>query len=129
MLDSNIFFSIAGAGAVTPNGITTLLINDVSTFFVKAKASFVNGRRNPPSCTILDIWVFKLFAKALGNLENCVSVNNNLCVKLLPSSEPPKTFNERFKVTLLPFFISDFYLLSCALYNFTFKVLYRVVLY
>ena len=36
----------------------------------------------------------------------------------------PKTFDESFKVTPVPFFISDFNMLSCELDNFTFKVLY-----
>ena len=31
---------------------------------------------------------------------------------------------KRFKVTLVPFFIPDFNLLSCELDNFTFKQLY-----
>ena len=37
--------------------------------------------------------------------------------------------DEKFKETSVPFFISDFNLLSCELDNCTFKVLYRVILY
>ena len=43
------------------------------------------------------------FAKALQSLETCASVNNNLGRKLVSSVESPATFNERFKVTSLPF--------------------------
>ena len=48
------------------------------------------------------------FAKALRIFETCVSVNNDLCRKLVSSSELPIKFNERSKVTLVPFTISDF---------------------
>ena len=49
--------------------------------------------------------------------------------KLYSSLELPITFDERFKVTSVPFFIPDFNLLSCEWGNFTFKVLYWVILY
>ena len=49
--------------------------------------------------------------------ESCVSVNNNLCEKLVSSSEFPTKFDERFKVTSVPFFIPDFNLSSCELDN------------
>ena len=39
------------------------------------------------------------------------------------------TFDDRFKVTSVPFFISDFNLLSFEIDNFTFKVLYLVTFY
>ena len=39
------------------------------------------------------------------------------------------TFDDRFKVTSVPFFISDFNLLKFELDNFTFKVLYLVTFY
>ena len=48
------------------------------------------------------------------------------------SLESEKEFVESFKVTLVPlliYFILEFHLLSCELYNFTFKKLYRVILY
>ena len=66
----------------------------------------------------------ELFAKALRSFETCVLVNNNLCGKLFSSLELSTTFDEIFKVTLIPFFIPDFNLLSCELDNFPFKVLY-----
>ena len=65
-----------------------------------------------------------LFAKVLQSLETFVFVSNNLCRNLFSSLELPKTFNRSFKVTSVPFFLSDFSLLSCELENFTFKVLY-----
>ena len=71
------------------------------------------------------------FVKALRIFETCVSVNNNLWGKLFSSLESRTTFDESFKVTLVPFFISYFlfYSLSCELDNFTFKELYWVILY
>ena len=63
----------------------------------------------------------ELFGKALQSLE---IFSKNLCGKLASSLELPITFDERFKVTSVLFFIPDFNLLSCELDNFTFKVLY-----
>ena len=51
-------------------------------------------------------------------------MNNNLHEKLVSSLEFPIKFYERFKVTSVPFFITDFNLLSCKFENFTFKVLH-----
>ena len=48
------------------------------------------------------------FKKALQSFETSVLVNNNLFGKLFSSLESPTIFNERFKVTLVPFFIADF---------------------
>ena len=83
--------------------------------------------KNSPHCTNLDNWVSenviladKPFANALRISETYVLVKNNLCVKLVPSLELPIKFDERFKVTSVPFFIVDFNLLSCELDNFTF---------
>ena len=84
--------------------------NGVSTIFINPKETFINGPRSHPSYTILDIWVFdsflladKVFAKSLRSLETCVSVINDLCGKSFLSLETPNTFEERFKVTLVPF--------------------------
>ena len=86
---------------------------------------------NPPNYTILNNGVFEnfvlaneAFAKALRIFETCLSVNNNLCGKLVSSLELPIKFDERFKATSAPIFIPDFNLLSCELDNFIFKVLY-----
>ena len=38
----------------------------------------------------------------------CLSINNNLCGKLISTLESSITFDERFKVTSVPFFIPDF---------------------
>ena len=64
------------------------------------------------------------FPKSLPSLETCVLVNDNLGGKLFSLLESPTTFDEIFKVTLVPFFIPDFNLLSCESDNFTFKMLY-----
>ena len=73
------------------------------------------------------------FAKDLQIFESCVSVDNNLCGKLVSSLELPIKFDERFKVTAVPFFIADFNLVGCELENFTFNFtishLYWVILY
>ena len=64
---------------------------------------------------ILDNWVFdnyiladKTFAKVLQILETCVSVNNKLCGKLVSPLEFLIKFDERFKVTSVPFFHSRY---------------------
>ena len=49
----------------------------------------------------------ELFAKDLRSLKTCVSVNNNLCGKLILSLESPITFDESFKVPSVPVFILD----------------------
>ena len=64
------------------------------------------------------------FAKVLRGLKTCVLVNTSLCRKLLSLLQSPPTFDEGFKVILVPIFVPDFNLLSSELGNFTFKVLY-----
>ena len=68
------------------------------------------SQRTTPYCTTLDKWVFEnviladeLFVKALGIFETCVLVNNNLCRKLISPFWFPIKFDERFKVTSVPF--------------------------
>ena len=58
-----------------------------------------------------------------------MSVINNLHRKLVSSLKFLIKFDERFKVISVPFFISDFNLLSYELDKFTFNVLYSVILY
>ena len=117
-----------------------LLAYDLSTFSVKGNQVYSNGPKglpkNPPDYPILCNWVFdnfifaeELFAKALRSLKICALVNNNLWGKLFSSLESPIIFDQRFKVTCLPFFIADFNLLSYELDNFTLKVLYWFILY
>ena len=62
----------------------------------------------------------KPFANALQSFETCVLINNNLRGKFFSSSESPTKFDEILKVTLVPFFIPNFNLLSCELDSFTF---------
>ena len=40
--------------------------------------------------------------------ETCVLVNNNLWGQLVSSVESPTAFDEKFKVTCVPFFIPGF---------------------
>ena len=100
----------------------------------------------PPDCIILDNWVFnnfvlanEAFEKGLRSFETCVLVNNNLhglfslfsllvLLELFSLLESPTVFNERFKVTSVPFFTWDFNLLNYEFDSFTFKVLYWVIL-
>ena len=49
----------------------------------------------------------ELFVKALRRLKTCVLVNNKLREKLYSTLELPDKFDERFKVTSVPFFIPD----------------------
>ena len=63
-------------------------------------------------------------AKALQTLRSCLSVNNNLCRKLVSLLESPMTFDERFNVASVPFFIPYFNLISLGLEDLTFKLLY-----
>ena len=62
-------------------------------------------------------------------LWNFLLGNNNLCGKLFSSLEWLTTFGESFKVISVPFFIPNFNLLSWEIDNYTFKVLYWVILY
>ena len=112
--------SVAVAAAVNPNGIKTLLANDLSTSSVKGKQAFSNSPKslpgNPPDYTILCNWVFEnfiwtaeLFATASRNLKTCVLVDNNIFGKSVSSLESPTTFHlTSFKRTWLSIFILDF---------------------
>ena len=108
--------SVVDAAAVNPNGIKTLLANVLGTFPNKGNSLFNNGPKNLPENhsdrPILCNWVFdnfilaeELFAKVLRGLETWVLVNNNLGEKSFSSLESPIIFDERFKVTPVPFFI------------------------
>ena len=134
----NIFLWIAAAiadtVAVNRNSVKILLANDFNTFFLKGNPVFSNGfkslPKNPPHCPIFCNWVFDNFlsadeqlAKALQSFETCILVNSRLC-SLFSSLKSPTAVDDSFKVTSIPFLIPDFNLLSSALDNFTFKVLY-----
>ena len=130
--------SAADAATINPNGIKTLLANDLITIFIKDNPVFSNGPsnlpRNPPDCIILDNWAFdnlisvdERFAKALRRLKTCLLVNNNLWGNLVSLS--PIKFDYNLKTTSVSSFIADFNLLSCEFDGFTFKLLYCVILY
>ena len=90
--------SATDAAAVNPNGINTLLANGWITLFINGNPVLSNEPRilprNLPNCTILDNWVFdsliltdELCAKALWRFLTCLSVNNNLCGRLVSTSQ------------------------------------------
>ena len=75
----------------------------------------INSPRIPPDSIPLDKWVFEKFvladepfAKASWIFETCVSVSINLCRKLVLALKFPIKFDERFKITSVPFFVADF---------------------
>ena len=128
-----ILASAADAAAVNHNLTKRVLANGFSTFFIKGKPVFSNGSwslsRFPANCTIFDSLVLDnfvladyLFAKAIRSLKFCLSVNNNLCGKLVSSLKSPVT--SYFSTIFMP----DFNLLDCELNNFSFKVLHWVIL-
>ena len=86
--------------------------------------------KTPPDCMMLDscvveniILAIEPFVKSLRMFETCVLVNNNFYRKLISSLELQIKIDEWFKVTSVPFFISDLTLCSCELDNFSFKML------
>ena len=90
----------------------TVLVNGFSTFFIKGKLTFRYGPKllpkNPPDCPVFRVFdnfilADELFTKVLQSLKTCVLVNNNLCTKLYSSLDLSITFDERFKVTSVPF--------------------------
>ena len=111
----------------------TLLVNALSKFLVNGKTVFSNGARSlsriPADCNILESLVLvdfvlsnEFFPKDFRSLETCISISNYLCGKLV-SLESPFIFDERFKITSVIFFDSDYNLLSCEIENFTFTEL------
>ena len=129
--------SAADAAPVNPNRIKTLLANGLITFFIIRNRVISNGSRsvtrNPLDCIILDNWAFdrlilvdELFAKALRRFT---VTYNNVWGKLISSSELPIIFNDNLKTTSVSLFAAYFNLLSCEFDNFTFKLLYWVILY
>ena len=109
------------AAAVNPNDIKMLLANSLSAFFNKGKPVFSSGSnilsRNPPVSTISDYWVFNNFILAdellaLRSPETYLSINNNLYGNMVSPFDSPITFDERFKVTSVPYLIPDFNLSS-----------------
>ena len=67
--------------------------------------------RTPPNCTIIDKWVFESFAladepltKDLQIFETPVSVNNNLCEKLVASLEFKSNLRKDLKLLQFDFY-------------------------
>ena len=82
--------------AVNPYGINPLLIKGVSTIFINGNSTFTNGPRslprNPSDSIVLDTWVFDNFMnlnvpfmRTLQRPATCLSVNNELCGKVVSS--------------------------------------------
>ena len=74
--------------------------------------------------------VFPIFQPGiLTQYKQSQQANNSLCGQLVSSLEFPIKFVERFKVMSVPFLIPETKLLSYESDNFTFKVLYWVILF
>ena len=127
--------SAADAAVINPNGIKIFLAKCLIAFFINGNPVFSNRprslRRNPPDCTILGhigfdslMLIDEFFAKDLRRFAICLLVNNNLCGKLISSSEFSIMFGYSPKITSVLFFIADFNLLSCEFDSFTFKLLF-----
>ena len=90
-----------------------ILLNKSSALLTILSATlngFISSIILDPGRIILENWVFENyilvdepFTKALQIFETCVSVNNNLCGKLVSSLEFPVKFDEELKVTSVPF--------------------------
>ena len=121
--DPNIFFwkttSVVDAAVFNLTVIETFLAYGLSTVFIKSKPIFSNITRslhkNPFDCPMLWNWVFpnlilaeEPFTKVLQSTKTYVLVNNSLCGKLYSSLELLFTFNEKFRVPSLAFYIADF---------------------
>ena len=141
-----LFFLISKTVVIAETEMSSVFSNNLSFAFFDASSFGISDRvtkgtksekgPKPLNYTNLDSWVFDIFiladetfATALRALETCALVNNNLNEKLFESLELPIIFYERFKVTWLPFLIPDFNLLSWKLDNFSFRVLYWVILF
>ena len=120
--------SVADAAAVRASIHRGLIID-----FNKGNLDFNNAAKNlknPPFYILVNcvfdnlISVHVWLAKALRRFATCLLVKNNLCGKLVSSSELPIIFDDNLKITLVSLFIADFNLLSCEFGNFTFKLLY-----
>ena len=66
----------------------------------------------------------ELIVKALQKFAACLLFNDNVCGKLVSSSDLPITFDNNLKTTSVSFFIADFNLRSCKFDSFIFKLLY-----
>ena len=101
----------------------------MSTFFIVGRPTFISGPslwRNQPDWSILEILVFhnsiwadEWFIRPLQRLQTCLFVCDNLWEKL----------NDNLKVTSDSFLVADFNLPSYEFDNFTFTLLYWLILY
>ena len=83
------------------------------------------------TCIVIS-WYYKTFLWILASAVSLLlllwnlSDFDNSSTKLVLSLESSISFDKRFKVISVPFFVLDFNLLSCELDDFIFKVLYSV---
>ena len=126
--------------AVNPNGVKRPLANGCITFFINGKLTFINGSRslpmNPPDYVILDTSVFdnfiladKLSVKVLRRFATYVLASNSLYEKLLSSLEILIILDDNLRATPVSYFVADFSSLSSKSDNFTFTLLYWVILH
>ena len=66
----------------------------------------------------------ELFAKDLQGFTTCLLLDNNLCGKLVSSSELPIKFDDSLKTTSVSFFIAYFNVLSCEFEHFCIESFY-----
>ena len=114
-----------------PDSIKTRSADSFNAFFIKGNPLLQSLQKN--LLTVLFyatkfLIILYLLMKHWQKLnEACVLVINNLGCKLFLSLESPTTLEQHF--ISAPLFIPDFGLLIYELDNFTFKVLYWVILY
>ena len=122
-----IFF--ADAAAFNANGIKALSASALRRSFIKSNLVCSNGPKSllkhPPDCPILCNFSFGYFYISWGFICKSFTKFQNLESFL----ELQSRFDKIFKVTSVLFFVLYFNLLSCELANFTFEVLYWVILH
>ena len=134
-----VFLNILATFTILLNLSSDTLLNKSYIILIPLFVAFTEFNKigkYPRNCIILDSWVFEKFiladepfAQALRIFKICVLVNNNLSGNLVSSLELPTTFDGRFKIALVSFFVLDFNFLSHELDSFTFKMSYWVILY
>ena len=123
-----IIYVVASFNKIFSEDLIILIISFISLFVKVVPSPFIlfticssilfilfsTLNKNPPDC-ILDNWVFEnfiladeRFAKTLRVFETCVPVDNNLCEKSVSLLQFLVKFDERFKVTPVPFIYSRF---------------------
>ena len=126
-------------------GISTLLTNDVSIFFINVKTNFHKSSKNSIKKSnwlcyfrVLSFWQFdisqkkkkkkkKVPRKAWKKREICLLVDSNLCWKLVLLV--PIILNDKLSGTSFALFVDDFSFLSCKFDSFKLILLYWIILF